>query len=400
MLIGFPIDVKCFQSSFSNDKNNNSNQKIIEIALLSISNGKIADEIERRMRKLKMVNAELFPEFLSLEAYCTDLAINGSTVDNLNGIQLRSPLGNRYTHIIPIYLSEAHFQRSENHLKTLISVICCGIDGSEKSDYHPSMFVKVYPALMNKQIVSLLKCQTYDSEMLLTAFANLLRTYRYVCSKDQSVQEINDKHVKEFCGNEKHRTKEWTNDLGELLFKMSTIDQSKFPGYTFENMASKKIFYEEFFARQIFWVDKYWKQKRVYNFFKQFHDASTKLKSLNVAETDEKIKVELQDQCCKLLNQFFEASQISLRLLLFNIESLRTFVTPEFDANLDSNYGLLNKDRIQAFRKSMEEIKGLTKLSQFFQRSSCPIQSSEAAFRLIMKAVIDAQRFRYCSQLI
>uniref|UniRef100_A0A914PKC3 Uncharacterized protein n=1 Tax=Panagrolaimus davidi TaxID=227884 RepID=A0A914PKC3_9BILA len=106
---------------------------------------------------------------------------------------------------------------------------------------------------------------------------------------------------------------------------------------------------------------------------------------------------ELQNECMDLLNKFFMASEVSFKLLLFNLECLRTFVTPDFDELLDSNFGLLDKDRIQAFRKSMEEIKQVSKLSEFFQRSNCPTQSLQAAFDLIMKAFTDAKRFGYFS---
>uniref|UniRef100_A0A914PAR0 UBC core domain-containing protein n=1 Tax=Panagrolaimus davidi TaxID=227884 RepID=A0A914PAR0_9BILA len=385
MLIGFPIDVKAFDNSVPQ-------RRTLENSIANISLE--ADETENRIRKLRIVDAQLFPEFLSLEAYCMDLSVNGSSMENLNGIHLRSSMGNRYTHIVPIYLSQQHYERSEIHLKTLISVICCGIDGSKKSDFHPSMFVKVYPALMNKQIVSLLKCQAYDSEMLLTAIANLLRTYRYVCSRYPEVQQINDKHVLEFCKEEKYRTKEWTNDLGELLFKMAAMDQIKNPQCTFENMEIKKLFLEESFARKIFWVDRYWKEKRVYGFFNKFDDLEKKLKS---KEIDENQKTELQNECNDLSNKFFLATEVSFKILLFNIECLKTFVTPDFDELLDSNYGLLDKDRIRAFRKSMDEIKELSKLSEFFQRANFPIENIEAEFDYIMKAKADAKRFGYFS---
>uniref|UniRef100_A0A914XSY0 Uncharacterized protein n=1 Tax=Panagrolaimus superbus TaxID=310955 RepID=A0A914XSY0_9BILA len=383
-LCGFPVDVKCFQNPI---------HKSLANTFSSLSLNSNVDEIEKRVRQLKMFNAEVFPEFLSLEEYCTDLAVHGSSVDNLTGIQLKSPHGNYYTHIIPIYLSQSHFQRNESHLKTLISVICCGIDGPSKSPFHPSMFVKVYPALMNKQIVSFLRDKTYDSEMLVVAFSNLLRTYRYVCSRYPQVQEINDKHVLEFCSNEKYRTKEWTNDLGELLFKMAAVDKSKYPQCTFENMETKKVFFEEFFARQIFWVDKYAKEGGEYNFFNRFRYAATELLS-NYTENYDMFR----DECCYLLNQFFEASRISLRLLLFNIECLKTFVTPDFDNLLDSNYGLLDKERMYAFRKSMNEIEGMTHLSQFFQRTGCPLNTLEGAVDFIIKSLNNAQRLGYFSR--
>uniref|UniRef100_A0A914QSE6 UBC core domain-containing protein n=1 Tax=Panagrolaimus davidi TaxID=227884 RepID=A0A914QSE6_9BILA len=391
MLIGFPVDIKCFKEPLSFVTTRQSPVGSFEAATQTHNMTFKADD-EKRIRQLKMVNAELFPEFLSLEAFCTDLAIRGSYFDNLNGIKLRSSMGNRYTHIIPIYLSQQHYERSETYLKTLISVICFGSDGSKSSDFHPGMFVKVYPALMNKQIVSLLRCQAYDSEMLLIAFANLLRTYRYACSRYPEVQEINDKHVMEFCKEEKYRTKEWTNDLGELLFKMAAVDRSKNPECSFENLTTKKVFIEEFFARRIFWADRYWKQKGDYNFFNKFYDASMKLSAAGNFQS-----AELQNECIDLLNKFFMASEVSFKVLLFNLECLRTFVTPDFDELLDSNFGLLDKGRIQAFRKSMEEIKQLSKLSEFFQRSNCPIYSLQAVFYLIMQAYTDAKRFGYFS---
>uniref|UniRef100_A0AC34FD88 Vitellogenin n=1 Tax=Panagrolaimus sp. ES5 TaxID=591445 RepID=A0AC34FD88_9BILA len=106
MLIGFPIDVKYF-NKISSVTTRQPRVGSVEAAMIALNITFKADD-EKRIRQIKMVNAQLFAEFLSLEAYCTDLTIRGSTVDNLNGIQLRSSMGNRYTHIVPIYLSQAH----------------------------------------------------------------------------------------------------------------------------------------------------------------------------------------------------------------------------------------------------------------------------------------------------
>ena len=162
--------------------------------------------------------------------------------------------GNWYTHLILIYLNRQHYDRAEVYLKTLLSVVSCGSDGTQRADYHPSMFVKVYPALMNRMIVSLLRCDAHESEMLLTAFANLLRTYRHACARYPEVRRINDEHVVKFCRSSARRHKTWTNDLGELLFKMAALDTNAHPSCTMDNPQVKMDFMKEFFARQVHWV--------------------------------------------------------------------------------------------------------------------------------------------------
>jgi hypothetical protein len=85
---------------------------------------------------------------------------------------------------------------------------------------------------MNKMIVSLLRCDAYESEMLLTAFANLLRTYRHACARYPEVRRINDQHVVEFCRSSARRHKTWTNDLGCYITSLPHYTQHPIALYT------------------------------------------------------------------------------------------------------------------------------------------------------------------------
>uniref|UniRef100_A0A914D6D5 Uncharacterized protein n=1 Tax=Acrobeloides nanus TaxID=290746 RepID=A0A914D6D5_9BILA len=291
--------------------------------------------------------------------------------------------GNWYTHLIIIYLNRQHYDRAEVYLQTLLSVVSCGSDGTQRADYHPSMFVKIYPALMNKIIVSLLRCDAHESEMLLTAFANLLRTYRHACARYPEVRRINDQHVVEFCRSSTRRHKTWTNDLGELLFKMAALDTNAYPSCTMNKAEVKTVFMKEFFARQVHWVHKYWSSPdrgmaRTDNFF------------AFVDKLDRTI-----DECCEFLRQYFVACQVSLKVMLFNLECLSVLMTPDFEERLDRNYGLLEVDQLQQFREAVIAIKNLDKLSGFFQRANYPIQNSSQAFQIVKTAYEDAKNSGY-----
>jgi ubiquitin-protein ligase len=52
----------------------------------------IADTSDR-IRQLRFVEMQLFPEFLSFEAYMQSLAIEGAYSDNIDLVRLRSPMG-------------------------------------------------------------------------------------------------------------------------------------------------------------------------------------------------------------------------------------------------------------------------------------------------------------------
>uniref|UniRef100_A0A914EIJ9 UBC core domain-containing protein n=1 Tax=Acrobeloides nanus TaxID=290746 RepID=A0A914EIJ9_9BILA len=336
-----------------------------------------------RIRQLRFIEMQLFPEFLSFEAYMQSLAIEGANYDNLDLARLRSPMGNWYTHLILIYLNRQHYDRAEVYLKTLLTVFSCGSDGTQLADYHPSMFVKVYPALMNKIIVSLLRCDAHESDMLLTAFANLLRTYRHACARYPEVRRINDLHVMEFCYSLERQHKTWTNDLGELLFKMAALNPNAYPKCTMNNPPVKMAFMKEFFARQVHWVHKYWSSPErgmacTDNFFAFFHKPSITI-----------------DECSEFLRQFSEGCQVSLKVMLFNLECLSVLMTPDFEERLDRNYGLLEVDQLQQFREAVIAIKNLNKLSVFFQRANYPIQNFSQAFKLVKTAYEDAKNSGY-----
>ena len=46
-----------------------------------------------RMRRLRFVEMQLFPELISFEAYMQSLAIEGANYDNIDLARLRSPMG-------------------------------------------------------------------------------------------------------------------------------------------------------------------------------------------------------------------------------------------------------------------------------------------------------------------
>lgn len=241
------------------------------------------------------------------------------------------------------------------------------------------MFVKVYPAIMNKIIVSLLRCEAHESEILLMAFANLLRTYRHACTRYPEVREINDQHVVEFCRDPNRRHKTWTNDLGELLFKMAALDTNTHSDCTINDENVKTVFMKEFLARQIQWVHKYWSsdergRDRNENFFGFFNQ-----KNILNPKRDE------------FLRHYFEACQVSLKVMLFNLECLSVLMTPDFDDRLDRNYGLLEVDQLKQFREGVIAIKNLKELSDFFKRANYPIQDASEALKLVKMAYEDAK---------
>ena len=265
-------------------------------------------------------------ESISYDAYMEQVQNEGIIkLDNFKAITMYSANGDMYNYWIPFYVNEEHFQRSVEHVKNSISVIRSGIiNGVREHDFRPDMVFDVLPCLMNKTIVHIMNGTLFHSAAAIQAYCNFLRLYLRLM-KMFSLKEKLNKKVGLFVNNAEERNKKKTGDLGEFIVNLFLSDFSYL-----KDEKVKSALLSEFFARQIFWIEK---------------NTNCRLESYPTVE--------------KKLEAAFNASKTSNYLLVFNIEMAKWFITDiekKIDL-IDARLGFIPEHIVTAFQDRVAQIK-------------------------------------------
>lgn len=146
------------------------------------------------------------------------------------------------------------------------------------------------------------------------------------------------------------RSKSKVPNIGEFIVKLflSTHD--------YNDKKVKTALLEEYFARQIFWM---------------------------------KQKVNFSMLRCTTLLRYFEAAEVSNRLLAFNILAAKTFIIKGVTGRLDANYGLPPSHIVQYFQNEIKKIKNITAYNSLisFINYSDVITSAQDMVDFLKKAI-------------
>ncbi len=276
--------------------------------------------------KFGRIHSRLFPEMLSYDAYMTEYQISAS-----NGTHMRTSGGSHYTNWLPIYIDERRFQTNKFILTTTLSVIANGTRGKAENDFDASCVIRVFPSLMNQQIVALLKGDIFESESAIHAFVGLLRTFKRLLLVFPKLRARMVDDAKRFAAKPSARSKTSAGDIGEFLIKLAVLkDQDA--ALSYENTEMRLGLLTEYFARQIMWIPTPFT-----------HD-------LKITLSTNKDRVDA-------LQRVFDACKVSNQMLVFNLEMIRLFIIPGFEGIVDSNYGLAPEQVVQNFRSHIKKIK-------------------------------------------
>ncbi|KXS12839.1 hypothetical protein M427DRAFT_34461 [Gonapodya prolifera JEL478] len=273
------------------------------------------------------LHTTLFPELLSFDAYMTEYQLR-------YGEGMRTSSGHFYTNWLPIYLDEARFEKYHPVMTTTISVIANGPQGSSRNDFHPMNIIKVLPALLNQQIVALMKGEAHESESAINAFVSLLRLFKRLLELYPQLLTVMKREAEAFRRDENSRHKRRAGDLGEFLMKLAVLKEH-YPKLSFDDPHMRRAVMGESFARQILWMQK----------------ADPTLPK-HICSTYAR-----EEDLVRLLRRTFAASDVSNRLTVYNIEALRMFAFPEFEEHLDKNYGIAPEWVILRFQARIKLIK-------------------------------------------
>ncbi|KAI9205893.1 uncharacterized protein BJ171DRAFT_54910 [Polychytrium aggregatum] len=309
--------------------------------------------------RFKRPHSELYPEPVSYTAYrqalktaqeaarvaaaswwgcgcsiCSASRPKNADQDNTDSppVTIRSSTGKTYTHWMPMYLSEDHFQKNVAVIKQTIASMAQGQQTlPARFVFRPQWIVKVIPALMNQQVVAIMKGNVHESEVAIVAYANLLRLLVRFLKEYPGLQAIINREVKDFLEVPSNRTKKACGDLGEFFIKLMLAERDgSDPRLSYSQPKMKAALEMERFARQMMWVRR---------------------ENASLLDFDNSMHVR------ERLRRVFESTLVSNRLFVFVLEMSRLFMVPEFESGMDRNLGLPPAAILSSFQTRIKVIK-------------------------------------------
>lgn len=219
------------------------------------------------------------------------------------------------------------------------SVLKYGIRGIEEYDFELAHILAIFPCLMNKMIVNLLKGTLFESISAVEGYCHFLRLFIRILEDYPILQKIIDLNVDKVIKDSTKRNKQTLGDMGEFIILLS------FSTSGLKNKEWWETLIFEYIARQFFWVI----QKIENN------------EGLFVA--DKKNIVSYTSFFTKMskkhCDEFFLASKVSNNLLLFNFCAASNFLfnRKQFVQEIENNYGVVPEEVVKNFIKDINQLK-------------------------------------------
>ncbi|CAF4831673.1 unnamed protein product [Rotaria sp. Silwood1] len=298
--------------------------------------------------------SEIVLELISYDAYIAEIQKSGGDkLDFYENCQFRSVTGRDYNHWLPIYINENHFEKGKIIIQNSISVIHYGTArGSVKYDFTPSIALSVLTALMNKSAVQLFNGQMFESKYAIEAYCHFLRLLMHFIDIYPELDRKINERIEDFTRKLCYRNKNTIPDIGEFLIQIALSSK-------YELSEIRKYVYEEYFARQIFWIQR-----------------NSLIKNL--------LDIQSGD-----LPDIFKSAKVSNHLLVFNLEMAQTFIFSGVKKFLDAAYGYPPPVIVENFQQRLKAIKAIDKYSEFIQAIKLDnmIKSSDDVIDLIKRSI-------------
>ncbi|CAF0983473.1 unnamed protein product [Adineta ricciae] len=305
-------------------------------------------------------------ELISYDAYVAEIQKSGGhKLDFYERSRFRSVTGKDYNHWLPIYINDEHFRQSRTLIENSLSIIQTGTAcGSKTNDFKPIMALNVLTSLMNKSGVQLFNGQMFESKHAIEAYCHFLRLLMHFIDIYPELSQQIDNRIEQFTKDLANRNKRVIPDIGEFLIQVALSQK-----YQFEQI--RTYIYEEYFARQIFWIQK-----------------NGRIPDLRQMETEDLFTV-------------FEASKVSNHLLVFNLQMAQTFIVPDVKRRLDRRYGYPPDTIVENFQQKLKAIKTLDRYSEFVKaiRMDDTIKTPKDVINLIERSVEISDKQGYTKPL-
>ena len=262
-------------------------------------------------------------EIISYDTYAGEIQKAGfNKLDLYQSTFFKSALGQNYNFWMPFYLSKNHYENNHQTIINAISIIKHGSAiGDMKLNFKPTDALDVLLSLCNKTIFSILDGKLHESRAAIETYVQFLRLLMEFIHRYPELQTIINDKISKFKVSLEHRNKSVVPDFGEFII-LVFLSKTNYD-------AIKPFLIQEFFARQIFWLQK------------------DKITYINSA--DKPIA-----QC---LGDFFNSRKAAFYLFVFNIQMAKTFIQGNGKEKLDETFGFPTEDVMDFFQNYIKKIK-------------------------------------------
>lgn len=224
-----------------------------------------------------------------------------------------------YRHWLPVYINQEHFERGRQKILNTIAMIATGSKDEKNNEFHPSMILKVLPAILVRIIVNFLQSKMNDT----TAIETYCQYYQLLVKLVDLFPELRatvDKEVEAFCLKEENRHKKQIGDLGEFVVKLALSTKG------LNDPEINNLLLKECLARRAVWA----------------------------AKADNELK-HYQD-CPNLIERFMTATQVANQLFLIQLEAAKLLLDDSIKAELEERFGLLDSGKMKMFMARLDWI--------------------------------------------
>ncbi len=268
----------------------------------------------------------LIPELMSYDQYILQIQEKGiEKLERFNQVRLRTAEGAAFTHWLPIFINQQHYEKNIQYIYNTISVLSNGIEGTVENDFQPFMILRVLPCLMNKMVVAMMKKELHESHMAIYAYCHYLALFFHMLDIYPFLKDQMNQKIKEFLESFKGRHKDNIPELGEFLIWLCISEK-----YNFYDRNIQMIYLSEKFARQVYWTIRATSKRTVF-----------------------------EKDVDKRLEDTFKANEVSNKLLVFNLMASKYFIFKGVKQKLNQNYGMPPENVVQGFQEVIKKIKAI-----------------------------------------
>lgn len=251
----------------------------------------------------------------------------------------KSCLGHTFNLWIPCYLEASHF-------KNAIPLFLMQLE-----KFKIDKPFDVYLNVMTNIMIKIFKKEVHNSQTALNCYVHLLHSVHHYIKFNPKTLELINKDVYSFITKRISRNKRSVSNIGNFTVQMflSSYDLLKKDNFI--------PFFEEYCARQVFWQKK---------------------EKLNFEQKNDKVRIK----------ESFKASEVSFKLLAFNVMMYNMFINEKSFNTLDKEHGNLSNNTIETFQKKINELDKITTFEHFFEFINIkPFNTSIELFNFLNETV-------------
>ena len=192
------------------------------------------------------------PELLTYEGFMAQIGKESSKLDYYFDTTFKSANNKYYNYWIPIYINKNHYEKNRTTILNSFSVIKFGVKGIKEYDFQVEQIFEILPIILNKMIIGIFNGKSSVSSAFIICY------FQFILLFMKLTEEFDYEYIKYL--NHKlnliHKNKYNVNksiipDIGDFLILLLFCNRN-----THREVMKKMWYciYEEFFARQIYWI--------------------------------------------------------------------------------------------------------------------------------------------------